>query len=526
MRDSPNASVAGKRASRAMVSEFDLCSVPAAVNPVFYVDDWAIVGQNSPPTVPPFRDLSSIKADVLQGSWDPRVPLESRLALIRHECEVSPSPQPREFNDATVTADSLSVIQHVGSGGCMASWLARRQASRSSLRMRPELLRVALAKYPRLPALLKVAYGVVMFLDPAFVPVPYPRFSAKYATDPARSLVNARLARDAAKGHYVLLNSAAANVVRHHTRGHIHDNPLSWVPKDGSALGRLTTNCSYGVAGGYADSLNHRTLTERVAAVHGDPTVHTVHDLARSVHAASTVAGPGSAIAVADASGAFTWMDLHPSSALMLTSGVLDSAVDMAIPLSGNFGYTTTPTWWREVADAITWVVRNAPIGWYLRWMRTRAVRDAVILPEHGPRRPLHNDSVHDLLQSLLAAMALVVCPMDRAAPVVNLSKVRPGATATVYVGWVVDARAQCVRLSWRGMRKLLRALFVTIPPLAKDCSIDALRSVIGVLVHYGALWPALGCLLNQFGIASSASRQDSAAGDVRSPRAFLLAMR
>ena len=48
-------------------------------------------------------------------------------------------------------------------------------------------------------------------------------------------------------------------------------------------------------------------------------------------------------------------------------------------------------------------------------------------LPPTGRSRPLHAESVHDLLQSLLAAMALVVCPADVSAPVVNLDKVRPG---------------------------------------------------------------------------------------------------
>ena len=66
-----------------------------------------------------------------------------------------------------------------------------------------------------------------MLLDPAFIPVPFPRFSAKYASNPAQSLVNARLARDAAKGHYVLLDSSAASAVRHHECGWLHDKPLS-----------------------------------------------------------------------------------------------------------------------------------------------------------------------------------------------------------------------------------------------------------------------------------------------------------
>ena len=46
-----------------------------------------------------------------------------------------------------------------------------------------------------------------------------------------------------------------AQVNNAHESGHLHDNPLSWVPKDGLALGRLTTNCSYSIVGGYAIAL-------------------------------------------------------------------------------------------------------------------------------------------------------------------------------------------------------------------------------------------------------------------------------
>ena len=133
---------------------------------------------------------------------------------------------------------------------------------------------------------------------------PVPRYSAKYSAEPARSLVNAKLAKAARKGHYVLLNHAAATAVRHHERGRLHDNPLGWVPKTDSPLGRVTTNCSYGVAGGYAESINHRTDTAAVTAWFGEPTVHTVHDLARAVvQAGCGDSGSGSspAIAVADA---------------------------------------------------------------------------------------------------------------------------------------------------------------------------------------------------------------------------------
>ena len=206
-----------------------------------------------------------------------------------------------------------------------------------------------------------------MVLDPQFSPVAEPRYSKKYCEQPAQSLVNAKLAKDTRKGHYVLLDHAASDMVRHRERGLLHDNPLSWVPKSGSELGRLTTNCSFGVAGGYAESINHRTLTDLVSEVHGEPTVDSIGDLASAVFQASNSGKSSPAIGVADASGAFTWIDLHPASAMMLTSGVLDDHVGMAIPLSANFGYTSTPTWWREVADAISWIVRVAPMGWYRR---------------------------------------------------------------------------------------------------------------------------------------------------------------
>ena len=468
------------------------------INPVTFVDDWAIVGQDSPPTVAPFRDVESVRLDDLDGSWDPRVPVAKRVADIRREDAASPPQPDRAFDDASVEDKSRQVINGYRAGRPIQSVLDQSQAVRSSGRMRPEIARVTLAHYPRLRQLLAIMHSVTLMLEPGFVPVPVPRFSAKYATEPARSLVNAKLAKAARKGHYLLLNHAAAAAVRLHERGRLHDNPLGWVPKTDSPLGRVTTNCSYGVAGGYAESINHRTDNAAVTALFGEPTVHTVHDLASAVLQAEAAPDAAPAIAVADASGAFTWIDLHWSAALLLSSAVRDDVVALAIPLSANFGYTSTPTWWREVADAISWVVRTAPVGWYRTWMKTRRPADAVVqpLPSSGRPRPLHAESVHDLLQSLLAAMALVVCPADVSAPVVNLDKVRPGNTSTVYVGWVVDAKARCVRLSWRGMRKMLRVLFVLVPPGCKDCTMDALRTVVGVLAHYGALWPALACLL------------------------------
>ncbi len=470
----------------------------AAVNPVTYVDDWAIVGQDAPPSVVPFRDLTSVVLDDQNGSWDPCIPVSARIATIRREDAVSPPQPPRAFDDVEVNRVSQRVLDGYRHGQPIQAVLGRAQAERSALRMRPEIARLTLAHYPRLRQLLMVMQSVTLMLEPGFIPVPVPRFSAKYASEPARSLVNAKLAKAAAKGHYLLLNHAAADAVRARERGLLHDNPLGWVPKTDSPLGRVTTNCSYGVAGGYAESLNHRTDAAAVAAVFGDPTVHTVHDLARAVLQAESAPGAAPAIAVADASGAFTWIDLHWSASLLMSSSVRDDNVSLAVPLSANFGYTSTPTWWREVADAISWVVRVAPIGWYRSWMRSGAPADAVImpLPPSGRPRPLHAESVHDLLQSLLAAMALVVCPADPAAPVVNLEKVRPGDTTSMYVGWVVDAKAKCVRLPWRGMKKLLRVLFISIPPAAVECSMDALRSTIGVLQHYAALWPALACLL------------------------------
>lgn len=484
--------------SRHIIADTDGPSQGPSRNPVTYVDDWAVVGQDVPATQPPFRDLTSVTLNDDMGSWDPTVPLRRRLDDIREEEARGYQLQPRAFDDGAVSSVSDAVRRHYAEGGSMGSFIARAQAARSAGRMQPEGLRVVLAHYPRLHNLLLIAHAVVMHLDPRFSPVPVPRYSKKYSEQPSQSLVNAKLAKDALKGHYLLLDHAAADMVRSREHGRIHDNPLSWVPKSGSETGRLTTNCSYGVAGGYAESINHRTMTDVVNEIHGEPTVDSISDLAAAVLAANGGTGSRPAIGVADASGAFTWIDLHFTSALLLTSGVIDERVGMAIPLSANFGYTSTPTWWREVADAISWVVRTAPVGWYRRWMHTRDPSHAIIQPqpESHRRRPLGEESVHDVLQSLLAAMALVVCPMDPASPVVNLDKVRPGNTTSIYVGWVVDASSLSVRLSWRGMRKMLRALFVIIPKGTQDTSLNDLQSVVGVLQHYSSLWPPLGCLL------------------------------
>ena len=46
-------------------------------------------------------------------------------------------------------------------------------------------------------------------------------------------------------------------------------------------------------------------------------------------------------------------------------------------------------------------------LGWYHGWVRSRDTADAVIkpLPDAGRELPVHEESVHDVLQSLLAAM-------------------------------------------------------------------------------------------------------------------------
>ena len=332
-----------------------------------------------------------------------------------------------------------------------------------------------------------MAEGVHLPVRRDFVPVPRRPFSRGYSEN--QPLVHARVAKDAAKGRFLLLNAAAASVVR--VRDTVNDCPFGHVPKKGEPppkLGRVTTNASAGLGGAYPGSLNDATCPASIEAVFGPADVHTLPQVARMLCAATRRSrGCPLGTAVADADSAFMRLALCSFASLLLSSS-MDPGKDqrtpaMAIPTVGNFGWAGMPAAFHVAIRAVLWLVDTQPVRWWrCGFERFRASEPG---KAHSVLPPLA-----EVQQSMLAAMAFVFCPHDKSWPILNMKKVFVPGPLSVQAGWAIDCESRCFRLTRRGLLKVARSVFGILWPKRAPWPVADFESAKDTLSHYCQAWP------------------------------------
>lgn len=467
-----------------------------------WVDDGVVIAEDCPSAKPGriFFPLAGTADDSAECSWPDlrEVTVQSMVRqMVRDERAPVPAP-PTSWQVGQIAADSDRVLRD----GSVRPLIRARQQTAAGRRMQPELLRQGLQTYPDLLRLINVAQGMIIPKMPGFEAAPQRPLSKAYRTGKA-PLIHARVAKDHEAGHVLLLNSKAAALVRR-VDG-VNEAPLGHTPKRGEPpprLGRVTTNASAGTGGGYQGSLNACTDQELVRHMYGRADVTPVGTVARMCNALDEQ-GRAVAVATADAKGAFNRVDQEVEAACDMVSsldpalaGKCSSGLDraglpaMSLSLVCMFGGTATPAAWHVVQRAICWIVDTQPLDWWVHGFENwRAAQ---------PRTESRPGPVGDVLQSMLAAMAYVLCPRDPDRIALNAGKIVGPGRRRVYAGWVIDCVGKRVSLSRRGVLKMAYALYQQLPRRAQAYEYEQLRSATHVLLHYASLRPAAQAFLGE----------------------------
>ena len=421
--------------------------------------------------------------------------------MVRDERAESQAPA-ITWDSTAIAADSARVL----ADGSIKPLLRAKQAARAPLRMQPDLIAAALGTYPDQARLYNLALGMIIPKRDGFVADPERPLSLAYRQGKAQ-IVHAKVQKDHGLGHVVVLNAAAAAVVRAHDN--VNDCPMGHVAKRDEPpprLGRVTTNASAGRQGKFAGSLNAMTDQATVKAMYGPANVTDVGEVARMCYALDRQ-GFAVAVATADAKSAFNCLSqtlqascdtvssvhfgasgIQPSPPPARTRTGTSGAHGLVASLVVMFGGTAAPAAWHVAQRAICWIADTQPLDWWHGGFEQWKAQPPRVRTEPAP--------IGEVLQSLLAAMAFVLSPRDPKLAPLNLKKIVGPGRRRLYAGWVIDCVAKTVALSRRGLRKLAYALYQSFPARAESFEFTEVRSAVHVLLHYAALRPAARAFL------------------------------
>ena len=400
-------------------------------------------------------------------------------------------------DDERVKRDT-DVLLQMGSLERFAAHRLRAVRGDGARRMDPLLLRHTLGPFTGLSRLLAVAQGIRVRLTEGFIRVPDRPVPAQYLRRP--DLVNAAIVKSHQRGFTALFDHRAYDVL---TASGFCCNPSTWVPKRDDPTGRAVLNLSASPRRGthYTGSVNDHTDSAWALSRYGPAEVDSLAHLCQAALALHERTLKPVGFSLDDLTTAFSLLDFHPSAVRYMGTRVHECGIaSYGVSLAGNFGHESTPAALNACQHAVAFITNTQSLLWRCGQQCAASGRDRNCVATHvddsavldvltGPTSGMNRDL-------FLQASKHIFAPGVDAPSPIKASKHMPLRAANLFKGWHVDCASWTVTWSARALRKMTRAVFVTIPQGAKRARYRNVESSTSTLSHYALGRPQAAAFL------------------------------
>ena len=415
-------------------------------------------------------------------------PIAVAVARIRalDKAALSPPVLRVEFDDDRVKRDT-DILLRLGSLERFAAHRLQAVRGGGARRMDPTLLRHTLGSFTGLSRLLAVAQGIRVRLTEGFIRVPDREVSTQYRRRP--DLVNAAIVKSHLRGFTALFDHRAYDVL---AASGFCCNPSTWVPKRDDVTGRAVLNLSASPSRGkhYAGSVNDHTDSAWALARYGPAEVDSLASLCQAALAMHERTSRPVGFSLDDLTTAFSLLDFHPSAVRYMGTRVHEcGTAAYGVSLAGNFGHESTPAALNACQKAVAFITNSQSLLWRCGQPCSSSGRDRNCVATH-----VDDSAVLDVLSGptsgmnralFLQASQHIFAPGMEAPSPIKVSKHMPLRAANLFKGWHVDCASWTVTWSARALRKMIRAVFITVTPSAKRARFHSVESSTSTLSHY-----------------------------------------